>query len=64
MSENRVARRISAPKRKEINGGSRKMHNEELHDSYSSQNIIRMIKSRRKIGRVCNTHGRKVHTKC
>jgi hypothetical protein len=45
--ENRVLRRIFGPKRDEVTGGWRKLHNEELHNLYSSQNIIRMIKSRR-----------------
>jgi hypothetical protein len=35
------------PKRDEVTGVWRKLHNEELHNLYSSQNIIRMIKSRR-----------------
>jgi hypothetical protein len=45
--ENRVLRRIFAPKRDEVTGGWRKLHNEELHNLYSSPNVIRMIKSRR-----------------
>jgi hypothetical protein len=45
--ENRVLRRIFEPKRDEVTGGWRKLHNEELHNLYSSPNIIRMIKSRR-----------------
>jgi hypothetical protein len=45
--ENRVLRRIFGPKRDEVTGGWRKVHNEELHNFNSSQNIIRMIKSRR-----------------
>jgi hypothetical protein len=45
--ENRVLRGIFGPKRDEVTGGWRKLHNEELHDLYSSLNIIRMIKSRR-----------------
>jgi hypothetical protein len=44
--ENRELRRVFGPKRKEVRGGWRKLHNEELHNSYSSSNIIRMIKSR------------------
>jgi hypothetical protein len=45
--ENRVLRRIFGPKRDEVTGEWRKLHNEELHILYSSQNIIRQIKSRR-----------------
>jgi hypothetical protein len=44
------------PKRDKIIGGLRKMHNEELHNLYSSPNIIRMIKSRmRWSGNVAST---------
>jgi hypothetical protein len=45
--ENRVLRRIFGPKRDEVTGGWRKLHNEELLSLYSSPSIIRMIKSRR-----------------
>jgi hypothetical protein len=45
--ENRVLRRIFGPKRDEVTGEWRKFLNEELHNLYSSPNIIRMIKSRR-----------------
>jgi hypothetical protein len=45
--ENRVLRRIFGPKRDEVMGEWRKLHNEELHDLYSSPSIIRIIKSRR-----------------
>jgi hypothetical protein len=44
---NRVLRGIFGPKRDEVMGDWRKPHNEELHNLYSSPNIIRMIKSRR-----------------
>jgi hypothetical protein len=44
---NRALKRIFRPKRDEIIGGWRKLHNKELHNLYSSPNIIRMIKSRR-----------------
>jgi hypothetical protein len=39
--------RIFGPKRDEVTGDWRKLHNEELQNLYSTQNIIRMIKSRR-----------------
>jgi hypothetical protein len=45
--ENRVLRRIFGPKRDEVTGEWRKLHNEELRDFYSSPSIIRIIKSRR-----------------
>jgi hypothetical protein len=45
--ENRVLMRIFGPKRDEVTGGWRKLHNEELHYLYSSPSIIRIIKSRR-----------------
>jgi hypothetical protein len=45
--ENRVLRRISGPKRDELTGEWRKLHNEELHKLYYSPHIIRQIKSRR-----------------
>jgi hypothetical protein len=45
--ENRVLRRIFGPKRDEVTGEWRKLHNEVLHDMYSSPSIIRIIKSRR-----------------
>jgi hypothetical protein len=45
--ENRVLRRIFGPKRDGVTGGWRKLHNEELHNLYSSPSIIIIIKSRR-----------------
>jgi len=45
--ENRVLRRIFRPKRVEVTGEWRKLHNENIHDVYSSPNIIRVIKSRK-----------------
>jgi hypothetical protein len=54
MFENRVLRRIFGPKREEVAGGWRGLHNEELHNLYAAPNIIRVIKSRRmrRAGRV------------
>jgi hypothetical protein len=46
--ENRVLRRIFGPKRVEVTGEWRKLHNGELHNLYCSPDIIRRIKSRRK----------------
>jgi hypothetical protein len=43
----RVLRRIFGPKRDEVTGEWRKLHNEELNDLYCSPKIFRMIKSRR-----------------
>ena len=45
--ENGVLKRIFGPKRDEVTGEWRKLHNEELKGLYSSPNIVRVIKSRR-----------------
>jgi hypothetical protein len=45
--EHRVLRRIFGPTRAEVTGEWRKLHNRELHNLYSSPDIIRQIKSRR-----------------
>jgi hypothetical protein len=45
--ENRVLRRIFGPTRDEVTGEWRKLHNWELHNLYSSPDIIRQLKSRR-----------------
>jgi hypothetical protein len=45
--ENRVKRIIFESERYKVTGGWRKLHSEELHNLYSSTNIIRVIKSRR-----------------
>jgi hypothetical protein len=45
--ENRVLRRIFGPKRDEVTGEWRKLHNEKLHDLYSLPSIIRIMKLRR-----------------
>jgi hypothetical protein len=46
MFENRVLRRIFGPKGDEVTGRLREVHDEELHNLYSSPNIIRIIKSK------------------
>jgi hypothetical protein len=55
--ENRVLRRIFGPKRDEVTGEWRKLHNEELHNLYSSLDIIRQVKAN-EVGGECGTHGR------
>ena len=45
--ENMVLRRIFGPRRDEVTGEWRKLHNEELNGLYSSPNTVRVIKSRR-----------------
>jgi hypothetical protein len=45
--DNRVLRRIFGPKRDEVTGEWRKLHNEKLNDLYSSPSIVRVIKLRR-----------------
>jgi hypothetical protein len=62
--ENRVLRSIFGPKRDEVMTEWRKLHNEELHNLYSSPDIIRQIKSRRMrwVGHVaCMGENRKVY---
>jgi hypothetical protein len=62
--KNRVLRRIFGPKRDEVTGEWRKLHNEDLRDLYSSPSIIRIIKPRRmrwaghiaRMGEKRNTH--------
>ena len=56
--ENRVLRRIFGPKRDEITGEWRKLHNEELYDLCCSPNIVRVIRSRRtRFVGTCGTYG-------
>ena len=45
--ENWVLRKVFGPKRDEVTGEWRKLHNEELKDLYSLPNIVRVVKSRR-----------------
>jgi hypothetical protein len=46
--ENRVLRGIFGPKREEVTGEWRKLYNEEIHDLYSSPNIVLVIKLRKR----------------
>jgi hypothetical protein len=62
--ENRVLRTVFGPKRDEVKGEWRKLHRGELHNLYSSSDIIRQIKSRRMrwVGHVaCMGEGRNVY---
>jgi hypothetical protein len=53
--ENRALRRSFGPKRDEVTGGWRKLHNEELHDLYSSPSIIRYDQVKEnEMGRMCS----------
>jgi len=45
--ENGVLRKLFGPKKDEVKGNWRRLHNEELYALYSSPNVIRMIKSRK-----------------
>ena len=47
MFENRVLRRVFGPRRDELTGEWRKLHNEELRNLYSLPYIVRVVKSRR-----------------
>jgi hypothetical protein len=49
VSENRVLRRMFGPKMEEVVGSWRRLHNEELHNLYTTPNIIRVIKWRRRV---------------
>jgi hypothetical protein len=55
--ENWVLRRIFGPKRGEVTGEWRKLHNEELNDLLSSPNVIQVIKSITRWAGVCSTYG-------
>jgi len=57
--ENGVLRRVFGPKRDEVTGEQRKLHNEELSDLCSLPNIVRVVKSRRMgwAGHVARTGG-------
>jgi hypothetical protein len=59
-------RRTFGPKKDEVTGGWRKLHNEELRDLYSSPSVIRIIKSRRMryVGHVARKEGRRTRIGC
>jgi hypothetical protein len=56
--ENRVLRRMFGPKRNEEAGGWRKLHNEELHNLYSSPSIIKSV-MKDEMGGACSKNGEK-----
>jgi hypothetical protein len=56
--ENKVLKRIFGPMMEELAGGWIRLHNEELHNFYTSPNIIRMIRSRRIISGACSMQER------
>jgi hypothetical protein len=58
MFENRVLRRICGPKREEVAGGWRRLHNEELHKLYASPDIvIRVTKIEDEMGGAYSMYG-------
>ena len=55
--ENRVLRRVFGPKRDEVTGEWRKLHNEELSDRYSLPNIVRVVKTEKnEMGVACGAY--------
>jgi len=54
--ENMVLRSIFGPRRDEVTGEWRRLHNEELNDLYCSPNIVRVIE-KNEIGRACGAYG-------
>jgi hypothetical protein len=58
VPENRVLRRVFVPKRDEVTGEWRKLHNEELNDRYSLPNIVRVVKiEKNEMGGAGGAHG-------
>ena len=55
--ENMVLRRIFGPKRDEVTGEWRRLHNEELNDLYCSLNIVRLKIEKNQIGGSCRANG-------
>jgi len=58
LFENIVLRRIFGPRKDEVTGEWRRLHNEELNDLYSSPNIVRVIKiENNEMGWACGAYG-------
>ena len=57
MLENMVLRRIFGPRREEVTGEWRRLHNEELNDLYSSPNIVRDKIEKNEMGWACGAYG-------
>jgi hypothetical protein len=58
VSENRVLRKVFGPKKDEVTGEWRKLHNEELSDLYSLPNIMWVVKSEKnEMGGACGAYG-------
>ena len=58
MFDNMVLRRIFVPKRDQVTGEWKKLHNEELSDLYCSPNIVRMEKiEKNEMGGACSAYG-------
>ena len=57
MFENRVLRRVFGPKRDEVTGEWRKLHNEELRDQYSLPNIAGGKMEKNEMGGACGAYG-------
>jgi hypothetical protein len=55
--ENRVLRRIFGPKRDEMTGEWRKLHNEQFNDTYSSPNIVRVTLEKKEMGMAGSGYG-------
>jgi hypothetical protein len=56
--DNRVLRGVFGAKMDEVKGEWRKLHNEELHDLYTSPTIVRAIKEKNEMGGACSSDGR------
>ena len=57
--QNTVLRKIFGPKREEVRGEWRRLHNEELYNTYSSQNIIHVVLMKKNVvGGACDTNRR------